>query len=440
LGTDGDTQLDRFAVSAVSFLSAAAPATARANTVSPTQGREIAQRSVGADDDVSSSATVAAVWTAAWDVLLATKAEATVTAATALDTDLGSVREHRESKPRGTLRRPGTVLITMGFSRVPLAACALLVVLGTGAYSRDERIVSGYGVSASVADGWHVRMLRGALEASTVRLPPASRPLGPALHRRLRPGGLGVLLFEDAPSWSVPFDRSVFRTGYPRPFSSRDFGRPPLGGSNPGKHSFARRNFTVAGRYFDLFAESGSTRPSKRRIAELNHLVRSLTVKTGDFYPGEAAPARFPRARGWTTRHSETVPVGPGTYSVSLASTVRYRDSLNAFPPHRTLERLPAAGVVIWLGLSADNRDPPTVPEGDAGRPVLRVGSSACQSFEGAPPTVLTCRVRAWRFGQYHTFGWVIFGGLRPSTARRAEARRELARVLLPTWPRWSVP
>lgn len=325
----------------------------------------------------------------------------------------------------------------MGWRGIALAACALSLAGVQEAYSVGGGPVRGSGLTAIVPSGWHGRILRGALVASTGRLPPANRPLGPALHHRINPGEIGVLLFEDAPLWGVPFATSAYRSGSPRLFTMRDFGPPPLGGSNRGRHSFARRNFTVAGRYFDLFAESGSSRPSRLRLSELNELVASIDVEAGDFYPGSAPPARFQRAPGWTTRHTKIIPVGPSTYSISLASTVRYRDSLNEFPPHTTLEHLPAAGIVIWLSLSADNRSPPTVPQGDAGQPILRINPSACGLFEGAPPNVLTCRLEAWRRRQYHLFGWVILGRKHPSYAQKSRARAELARLVLPTWPPW---
>lgn len=318
------------------------------------------------------------------------------------------------------------------------ALVVVSLVLVVGGSSGDAATV-GYGISATAPHGWRLRVLRGALEAATVPLPPVRwRSHGVRLGDALRSGDLSVLLFENAPSWNVPFEYAVYRRGPPLPLSARDF-RPALGGSNSEGHAFARRNFTVAGRYFDLFVESGSTRPAPRRIAELNTLLRSLTVRPGDFYPGHAPPARFRPARGWTTLHSRTIPVGPSTYSVTVASTVRYRNALNQFPPHETLERLPPNGIVISLRLSADNRDPPTAARRGTRRPVLQIGAATCGSFEGAPSTVLTCRVEAQRFREYVIFGWVIFGRRNPTAEQRVRARAELDRLELPVWPLWPV-
>ncbi|MBA3380411.1 MAG: hypothetical protein H0T97_00905 [Actinobacteria bacterium] len=185
--------------------------------------------------------------------------------------------------------------------------------------------------------------------------------------------------------------------------------------------------------------ESGSSRPTSNRLAELNELVRSLEIEAGDFYPGQAAPARFRRAGGWVTTSSGTVAVGPSTYSIALASTVRYRNRLNEFPPHRTLERLPSDGIIVWMSLTADNRHPPTVHDGDRGRPVLRVGGSACGSFEGAQG-VLTLQLSRLASSSVPR---PRMGGIRPQRptgAQVARAREELARSELPAWPHWPDP
>jgi len=121
--------------------------------------------------------------------------------------------------------------------------------------------VAGYGIAADVPARWHARMLRGALHVATVPLPPERRPIGPTLSHRLGLGDIGLLLFEAAPIEGVPFDPGVYRVGPTRPFASRDF---RAHGSGSGRHSFARRNFSVDGRYFDLFVESGSSRPVDR--------------------------------------------------------------------------------------------------------------------------------------------------------------------------------
>ena len=147
------------------------------------------------------------------------------------------------------------------------------------------------------------RASRGAARGNRAA-PSERRPIGPTLSHRLGLDDIGLLLFEAAPIERVPFDSSVYRMGPARPFAGRDF---RAHGAGPGRHSFARRNFSVDGRYFDLFVESGSSRPTSNRLAELNELVRSLEIEAGDFYPGRAAPARFRRAGGWVTTSSGTL-------------------------------------------------------------------------------------------------------------------------------------
>ncbi len=306
------------------------------------------------------------------------------------------------------------------------------VVLAAG----NGQAVHGYGISASAPPGWHLRVLRGAFEATTVPLPPARGWLSPPLSRALHSGDIGLILFEDAGSWAAPLDQSFYRSGPARPFTARDFGTAPLGGSAPAGHRYARRNFALASRYFDLFVESGSPRVSNARLAELNALVRSVEVAPGDFYPGLAPPGRFLAASGWNTRHTPSVPVGPETYSTTIASTVPYRDCINCFPPQKTAPHLPPDGIAIFLTLTASNRDPPTRP----GQPTaLRLRRSACGSFEGIAQSFSTCPVHAQIFRQYVVDGWVVFGRVHPSSAQLTRAQTELDRLVLPFWPRWPV-
>ncbi len=286
--------------------------------------------------------------------------------------------------------------------------------------------VHGYGIKASAPPGWHVRVLRGALEASTGPLPRLPQDLFPTT---LRPDDVAVLLDEDGPSWAVPVERSIYRHGYPRAFSERDFATRIRTES----HARSARHFAVAGRSFDLFVEAGSPHVTAGRLAELNALVRSLRIEPGDFYPGLAPPARFRPASGWYTKHAPTVRVGPETSSTTIASTVPYRDCLNCFPPHETVSRLPPGGIVIFLSLDASNRRPPVV----AGQPsALRLHRRSCGPFEGIPD-VATCALHAQVFGRYAVDGWVVFGRAHPAASQIERAQAELDRLVLPAWPRW---
>ena len=299
------------------------------------------------------------------------------------------------------------------------------------ALSGGGRVTAG-GIALSLPSGWHARAGRGVIEAATRPLPPLGPRVAASLSKALGLNDLGILLYEDAATSPPP---SIYRAGMPRPFTRSDFRRPPSGGSNPGDHRFARRNLRVAGRFFDLFVETGARQPTPSGLAGLNQLVRSLRVEPGDFYPGTVAPARFAASPGWHVRTSPRVALAPETWSIAIAATASYRDALDAFPPHATLARLPADGVIVYLDLLASNRDPPL-----AGGPppeALPAEYLRCGSFEGVPDRYAVCPVHAVRRGEYTIDGWVVYGRARPTGAQRAGTRAELARLELPAWPRW---
>lgn len=272
--------------------------------------------------------------------------------------------------------------------------------------------VGNYGIAVTPPAGWHVRIAPGALRASG--------------------GGFSLVLYED------PADPSgIYHHGYPLPFVRKSFGPPD--GEAPDGRGHARRNFTVAGRYFDLFVTARALHPPQAAIAALNAFVRTLRIARGDFFPGRAPPARFRAASGWYTRHSPTVAVTPSTYSIAIASTVPYRDCLNCFPPNETAARMGSDGIAIVLDLSADDRFPPTTPDGQAvrGRLLLRRAQQPCSRFEGAPANVAVCALRGQVRGQYNLGGWVVYGRVHPTAAQQARAQAELDRLVMPRWPRW---
>jgi hypothetical protein len=291
--------------------------------------------------------------------------------------------------------------------------------------------VRGSGIALRPPAGWHVRISRGLVEASTAPLPPRGRWVATRLSRSIHRGDVEFVLLEDRPLPGVPFTRSVYRPGPPRPFRSSEFRGPPLGGSNPGRHGFARRNFSVAGRFFDLFVESGHASPRASAVASLNAVVASLRFDRGSPYRGDVRAASFRPAAGWSVTSSGAAPLGPETVTTTVASTVPYRDGLRDFPPHRTLARLPSDGIIVVLDLVASNRDPPIAA---AGEPVRM---RACGSFEGTPPTVAVCPLAGLANRRYALDGWVVYGRRVPTAAMRARARAELARLVLPRWPVW---
>jgi hypothetical protein len=283
---------------------------------------------------------------------------------------------------------------------------------------------------------WHIRFFRGAVAAATVPIPADETSLAASVGRKLRSGDVAVVLFEDTPDaqWSPPLDFAVYRAGPPQPFATKDFGGPPFGGDNPGHHRFARRNFTVAGRYFDLFVEAGA-QLTAGRITQLNHVIGSLRVRPGDFYPGAADPARFRAAPGWHIRSIGTIPNGTSMMSVTVSSTVPYADPLNAQPPLQTLRRLNRNGIVITVTLEADNRAPPPTH----GSTTLKLSPpQACTWGEGPATPGIACAGDTVVVGdEYTAIVTVIYGRPDPPGPQRRRAARELRQLRLPHWIPW---
>lgn len=213
-----------------------------------------------------------------------TEARARVWASAAGDLSASSGRtENVAARSRDTSL---LALLSLAF-----AACAGL----DSQAAEDTRMLERYGVSIMLPDGWHGRLTRGTVEAATVPLHGVSQDIA------LGAGDVAVELFEFEPDpdslGAAELDPS-YSKDRPRRFTVEEFGPPELGGDNP-DHGFTRRNFSLAGRNFDLFAESGTRRPPADAVAALNEIVASLEVRAGDFYPGTIEPPRFRTTSGW---------------------------------------------------------------------------------------------------------------------------------------------
>jgi hypothetical protein len=268
--------------------------------------------------------------------------------------------------------------------------------------------------------------------ASSAELPPVRGWVPTELGRRLERGDLGVLLFEVEPAFGVPVSSSFYRRGPPRPFAAPEF-------AGPGRQRIARRNFRVAGRLFDLFVEARDSVPTRRALRRLNALVGSLEIARGDFYPGVVEPAHFQPAPGWSARTTGALPFRPVTVSVSVASTVVWRDALNALPPARTLDALPPDGIALRVSLIADNRHVPVADRRDRelAQAPFRVAHASCGAYQSFPESQRACVLRSLVPRQYRVEIWVMYGRKRPTREQRAKAQAQLDRLELPTWPRW---
>jgi hypothetical protein len=328
--------------------------------------------------------------------------------------------------------------------RVALLVVAL-VCAGCGAATGDvgtAEPLERYGIAVTPPPGWHVRLSRATVEAATVPL------AAPGQKPKLGPDDVSVLLFESEPGPQGFLDASEYRAGPPDAFTAADFGPPEFSGTSwghePKHHSFARRNFMVAGRYFDLFVEAGAP-PSD--VAALNALVASFEVRAGDFYPGTIEPPRFPPADGWWVGAAGAGEVRATDVAEVWAATVPYRNGPRELPPTDTLEALPADGILIWVGLARDNRFPPTAELrgewGHDGSPIqvpLRLSAAhGCACYEGVPDNWLY-RLYGSVGEQYYVDLWVFFGGTdEPSAEEYARAQAMLDRLELPDWAPWEL-
>jgi hypothetical protein len=289
-----------------------------------------------------------------------------------------------------------------------------------------DAVLERYGIAVTPPAGWHARLTRATVEAQTST------------------GELVVRLFEYEPATEVGLEiRRTHPLGQPSPFRAAEFGTTELGGDNPKGQGFARRNFSLAGRYFDLFVESASAVPSEGDLVGLNKLIASLDVRSGDFYPGIIEPPRFASAEGWHASFHGGGEVRATDHAAVWASTVPYRNGPRDLPPRDTLETLPPDGILIWIGLARDNRFPPT---GELRRrdPVLRVPLqvSATQGgagWEGQVRDMSLYRLWGWIGEQYNVDVWVFYGRSEPSPEQRAAAQDALDRLQLPDWGSWEL-
>jgi hypothetical protein len=329
-------------------------------------------------------------------------------------------------------------------------ALAVLALVGAGCGAADSAVDSGasagerrlerYGIRITAPDGWNARLTRGTVEASTAPLDSPSQPVP------LADDDVAVTLFEfepDPASYPAADLDRAYSDGPPRPFVAQEFGpsEEPSGGVRG--RGFAHRNFRLAGRRFDLFVEAGTRTPPAAAVAELNALVASLDVTRGDFYPGSVEPPRFAPADGWHVGFAGGGPTRAADYAEAWAATVPYANAPRDLPPVRTLEALPADGILVWVGLARDNRYAPTSElrrhEPRVAVP-LRLGEMhGGVGWEGQVRDISLYRLHGLVPGRYHVDAWVFFGDGEPTPEQRARAQAMLDRLDLPDWGRWEL-
>ena len=136
-------------------------------------------------------------------------------------------------------------------------------------------------------------------------------------------------------------------------------------------------------------------------------------------------------------------PVRASDYAEAWAATVPYLNGPRDLPPVRTLETLPADGVLLWVGLARDNRYPPTSElrrdQPRVGIP-LRLGEMhGGVGWEGQVREISLYRLHGLVPGRYHVDAWVFFGDGEPTPEQRRRAQAMLDGLALPDSGPWEL-
>jgi hypothetical protein len=170
-------------------------------------------------------------------------------------------------------------------------------------------------------------------------------------------------------------------------------------------------------------------RPAPAAIRAANGILRSFTVKRGNFYGQPLQPARFPAEPGWFVGARGGKLLAQGGQTETWAATVPYRDPPLQYSPDRTLRRLAPDGIIIWVSLSRDS----AVRLRPSNSLHIR-RSLISNNFEGLPRGIGLYRAVVRR-PAYDIDLWVFFKSVRPSSRVIALAQAELDRLRLPAWP-----
>jgi hypothetical protein len=323
-----------------------------------------------------------------------------------------------------------------------------IVVVGAGCGAAEDTASPGalsrYGIHAYLPAGWDGRIGRGALDAANFPLPSESTGWLRSTSAELAANDVLLLLFEhDRGLAAAPADPPAPELAGPLRLAAADFDPTDGVHADGHGHGYARRLFSLSGRDFVLFVETGATTPSAETLAETNQLLASLRVEAGDFYRGKLEPARFPDRAGWSVGASGAREArADADWLTSWAATVPYLDEWYSWP-QKTLHGLPRNGVLLWLTLQRGNRFPPD-PHGNAAPPEREPpfhldDFERRASWEGQvrdlPEYILWGTVR----GEYQVDLRVYFGQPEPTDAMRDEAQTMLDGLRLPEWGPWEL-
>jgi hypothetical protein len=317
---------------------------------------------------------------------------------------------------------------------VRLAVCVLIALLVTACGSGEPAAgPAGYGISLDVPEGWYGGVTRGTVRLGTV---PAGAPLGA--------DDVSVILFEYEPAPPEgPEAVAYYKDDWPARFETEDFVRPEGGTLINERHGTARRAVAVNDRLFNVFAESGVRPLSEERASQLNQALAGIRVEAGDFYRGWARPVEFPERPGWQVVSSGPTPrYAQGEYMQTAAATIPYRNDPNDLPPARTLEVLPADGILLWVSVSRGSRWPhwsKSAFEPRRAPPYRLADLERNYPWEGQVRDIPEYRMWATNADQYQVDLRVYFGQEHPTAAMRAEADAVLRGLRWPDWGPWEL-
>jgi hypothetical protein len=168
-------------------------------------------------------------------------------------------------------------------------------------------------------------------------------------------------------------------------------------------------------------------------------MTGSPTVERSSSQGGNPAaapvpPATFGDRAGWTSGAESGAPdPGPDDVTFTWATTARFLDAPYALPPHRTLENLPDAGLLIEVLLfDPAGADPP--PPYRLEGPLKLDPTAAGEDYPGGDGSRWFQRLGPGRIGNRSIDIWVFAGSAHPSAAQIEEAQAMLDTLILPTW------
>jgi hypothetical protein len=142
--------------------------------------------------------------------------------------------------------------------------------------------VSGFGISAVIPDGWEARIHRHphgepTLHAATFALPARDGDFGTHATELMPSEALFLSLTEYRTGDGVDPRRGLFAGSQPTSLDPGHFSSHALLRARPGQRGL-QRFFSASGRPFCLYVVVSGSARTRRRLAGVAHLLRSLDI------------------------------------------------------------------------------------------------------------------------------------------------------------------